>query len=121
MEVLVGLGILFCVILLWLNLLATLAIKYDHTLEIFQKIAQFIFVWMIPFFGAGIVLRLVYDHLPKAIPRGWIPWPFKNLIYGKPIKPNHNRGGVESDYISGNSPNSGFDAGGDNGGGSGGD
>lgn len=69
----------------------TLAIKYDHTLDRFQKLSQLLFVWLIPIFGASFVIHLVYDHSPEAIPKNWIPWPFKTLIYGKPIKRNNNR------------------------------
>ena len=88
MEVLIVIGALFTLMLLWLNFLATLAVKYDHTLEPVQRIGQLIFVWLIPFLGASVVLHIVYEHSPEAIPRSWVPWPFKNLIYGPPIKAN---------------------------------
>lgn len=101
MEIFIGLSTVTCMMLLWLNILAILAIKYDRTLELFQKVAQFMFVWLIPFLGAGIVLRIVYDHSPGTIPRNWVPWPFKNLIYGKPIEPNRNRDDREPDGASG--------------------
>ena len=116
MEILIGLGVVFCIMLLWLNALATLAIEYDHTLEPFQKIAQFVFVWVIPFIGAGVVLHIVYENSPETIPRSWIPWPFKNLIYGKPVKPNRNRDDREPDYTPGSLSGRHFD-GGDGGGG----
>ena len=117
MEILIGLAVAFCFILLWLNALATLAIKYDHTLVQFQKVAQFIFVWIIPFIGAGVVLRIVYEHSPETIPRNWIPWPFKNLIYGNPVKLNRNR---DDQGPPGSGPSGGSDQhfdGGDGGGG----
>lgn len=101
MELLLGFGVLAGLMLLWLNALATLAIKHDHTLAPFQKIAQLIFVWLIPFLGASVVLHIVYDHSPEAIPKAWIPWPFKNLIYGKPIKPNRDRDDREVDVFPG--------------------
>ena len=44
----------------------------------------------------------------NAIPKGWIPWPFSALIFGKPIKSNKNRGsGSEYDSAGG-----GYDSGG---------
>lgn len=89
---------LAALMLVWLNVLAMLAIKYDYTLDQFQKIAQFMFVWIIPYIGASIVLRIVYDHLPEAIPRSWIPWPFKSLIYGEPIESNEDRNDRIVDY-----------------------
>lgn len=79
------------VIWLWLNVLATLAVRYDKELSSFQRKAQMIVVWVVPFIGAGIILRIVYDHKPDAIPRSWIPFGFRNLIYGKPDSPNENR------------------------------
>lgn len=90
--------VLAAIILLWLNLLATLAVKYDHTLDKTQKIAQTFIVWLVPFIGAGFILHLVFEHYPQAIPRGWIPWPFKKMIYGAPPKPNKNRDENEIDY-----------------------
>ena len=75
---------------LWLNLLATFALRYDATLDRFQKVAQTIIVWLVPCFGAAFVLHLIWQQYPDAIPRHWIPWPFKGMIYGKPYLPNPN-------------------------------
>lgn len=99
MEILlVAIAVLAAVILLWLNALATLAVKYDHTLDKIQKITQSFIVWLIPFLGAGLILHLVVEHYPQAIPRSWIPWPFRKMIYGAPRKPNKNRDENEIDY-----------------------
>lgn len=99
MEILlVAIAVLAAVTLLWLNTLATLAVKYDHTLDKTQKITQSFIVWLVPFIGAGFVLHLVVGHYPQAIPRGWIPWPFRKMIYGEPRKPNNNRDENEIDY-----------------------
>lgn len=101
MEVLAVAAVIASVILLWLNFLATLSVKYDHTLNNFQKGAQLFFVWLIPFIGASFVIHLVYEHSPEAVPKKWIPWPFKKLIYGKPINPNSNRNDNEIDAYGG--------------------
>ena len=102
MEIfLIAISVLTAGILLWLNLLATLAVKYDHTLDKTQKIAQSIIVWLIPFIGAGFVLHLVFEHYPQAIPRNFIPWPFKKMIFGSLAKPNNNRDDNEVDYVGG--------------------
>ena len=98
MEILLIIGIITVVALVWLNLLATLAVRHDNTLEPFQKTAQLFIVWLVPLFGASIVLRLVFDHSPDAIPLSWIPWPFKGLIASKSIKPNKIRDDNEIDY-----------------------
>ena len=90
-TILILLYIFAITIWLWLNLLASVAVRYDKYLSSFQRKAQMIFVWTVPFIGAGFVLRIVYDHFPNAIPRSWIPFGFRNLIYGKPIPANKNR------------------------------
>ncbi len=101
MEILLILGIVVVVMLVWINILATIAVRCDHTLEPFQKNVQLLLVWLIPIFGASIVLRLVFDHSPEAIPKAWIPWPLKNLIFGKQIKSNKNRDDNELDTYPG--------------------
>ena len=73
---------------LWLNSLGTIAAKYDRTLDSFQRKAQLVIVWAVPFFGAALVLYLVAQHSPEAIPSKLVPWPFKSLIYGK-VRPGH--------------------------------
>ena len=99
MEILlVAITVLAAISLLWLNVLATLAVKYDHTLDKTQKITQSFIVWLVPFLGAGFILHLVFEHYPQAIPRSWIPWPFRKMIYGAPRKPNKNRDENEIDY-----------------------
>lgn len=103
MEILlVAAAVLAPVTLLWLNVLATLAVKYDHTLDKTQKITQSLIVWLVPFLGAVFILHLVVEHYPQAIPRSWVPWPFRKMIYGVPRKPNKSRDENEIDY-SGNS------------------
>ena len=120
MEVFVLIIIVMSFMLLWINFLAMLSIKYDATLDRFQKIGQSLIVWFIPYVGAGLVLKFVYEHSPDAIPKTWIPWPFKGMIYGREPAPNQNRDEVVNDgeYNSGNSSSS--DSAGD-GGGDGGD
>lgn len=97
MEAFVIIGIIMLSTLLWINFLAMLSIKYDSTLGHFQKVGQSLFVWLIPYVGAGLVLKFVYEHSPEAIPKTWIPWPLKGIIYGKEAAPNQNRDEVEQD------------------------
>ncbi len=89
--------IILILVLVWLNFIASLAIKYDHTLEKIQIIGQSVIVWLVPFFGAVIVLKIVFEHSPEAIPKSWIPWPFKKIVFGVPIKNRGGEGGVEVD------------------------
>lgn len=97
MEAFVIIGIIMLLALLWINFLAMLSIKYDSTLGRFQKVGQSLFVWLIPYVGASLVLKFVFEHSPEAIPKSWVPWPLKKMIFGKEINPNKNRDEVEND------------------------
>lgn len=89
------------VVLLWLNFLASLAIKCDTTLERVQTVGQLLFVWFVPYFGAVFILKLVFEYSPKAIPKAFIPWPFRKIIFGTPIRNQGGAGGVDvSSYVS---------------------
>lgn len=114
MELLIILSIISIVIILWLNLLATISVKYDHELNSFQRNSQYIIIWVIPLLGASTVLFFVYQHSPNAIPKGWIPRPFKALIFGTPIKSNKNKGSRSGYDSAGGSE---YDGGGGDGGG----
>ena len=83
----------------WLNILATVGIRHDDTLNRGQRLAQYLFVWLIPLFGASFIIHLIFEHSPEVIPTNWIPWPFKKLIYGREIKPNRNRSEENGDII----------------------
>lgn len=76
---------------LWLSFIGTIAARFDNTLDPFQKKAQITIVWVFPFIGASLIIYLVNQHSPEAIPRNLIPWPFKNLIFGRPRARNINR------------------------------
>ena len=98
---------LTAVLVIWLNLLATIAVKYDYTLAPFQKNAQILFVWVLPVIGASFILRLVFEHSPNAIPKSWIPWPFKSLVYSKAVNHGSSRDENERDVYTGQSANNG--------------
>jgi hypothetical protein len=84
---------------LWLSFIGTIAARFDSTLDPFQKKAQIIIVWIFPYIGASLIIFLVNQHSPDAIPRNLVPWPFKNLIFGK-LKPgNNNRDNNEESGI----------------------
>jgi hypothetical protein len=86
---------------LYMNALASFAAHHDATLNKFQKLAQTIFIWLVPYFGAAFVLHLIWQQYPSTIPMAWVPWPFKQLIYGKAHPPNKNRDDNESPAIDG--------------------
>jgi hypothetical protein len=60
-----------------LNLLATVSLIRTSSLTGFQKIAQGVIVWMLPFLGAFLVLHLIGQSDQAAIPQ-WIPDPAIN-------------------------------------------
>ena len=93
---LIGLPI---VIWLWLVFIGTIAAKFDSTLTPFQKKAQIIIVWLVPYLGASLIIFLVNQHSQEAIPRKLIPWPFKRLIFGKLRNKNNNRDDNEGSGI----------------------
>ena len=112
MEIFIIFFYILVVIAIWLNILASVAIKYDHFLTSFQKKAQLILVWLFPFIGASVILHIVFDHEPEAIPKSLIPWPFKSIIYGKANKLNKNRGHSSIDHCGASTDSSGGDGGG---------
>jgi len=99
--IIIVLAALFTGMLVWMNFLATIAVKFDYTLSSLQKITQTIFVWVLPFFGAGMVLHLMHGHYPEAIKSYWIPWPFKKMILGRREKQNPYRDENDSDVYLG--------------------
>ncbi len=118
----------------WFALLASRALQRDITLETSQKAAQLLLAWLLPWVGAIIVLRLIWQNDPEAL-QGRLPWLLRYLIGGKAISPNtqrdddewlasfgvqhHPYDGIESD--GGGYDGGGYGGGGCDGGGGGGD
>jgi hypothetical protein len=59
------------------NLMATVALIRTSGLTRFQKVAQGVIVWMLPFVGAFLVLHLIGQSDRASIPE-WIPDPAIN-------------------------------------------
>ena len=75
---------------LWLNVVATIAVSRDLTLEPIQKVVQLAIVWAIPLMGATLFISLSHKHSPESLPRWLIPWPLKSLLLGKPrVRPGY--------------------------------
>ncbi len=55
-------------ILLYMNLLASVAIWKEDDLNRFQKGAQLGLVWLLPIFGAPTVLYFIFHQSPEVIP-----------------------------------------------------
>jgi hypothetical protein len=74
---LIAVGGFVALIVVVLNLMATVSLIRTSSLTRIQKIAQAIIVWMVPFVGALLVLHLIGQSDRAAIPE-WIPDPAIN-------------------------------------------
>ena len=70
--VLIAVGAFLTLMVVLANLMATMALIRTDSLTRFQKIAQAIIVWMLPFIGAFLLLHLIGQSDRAAIPE-WIP------------------------------------------------
>lgn len=93
---LLGIGLL---VWIWFSVLTTVAVMRDCTLEPFQRNAQIGVAWLLPIFGAVIVLHFVKQHDPDAVPLALVPWPLRSLISSKQIPRNRNRDNYEDNAI----------------------
>ena len=98
MEILIIIAGFLIIISLWLNVIASIALKHDDMLDPFQRRAQFIIVWLVPLMGASLILYLVNEHSPNVIPRNWIPWPFRSMVFNKQVKSNKFRDEESVEY-----------------------
>jgi hypothetical protein len=65
------------IIVVVVNLMASVALVRTSGLTRFQKVAQGVIVWLLPFVGAFLVLHLIGQSDRAAIPQ-WIPDPAIN-------------------------------------------
>ena len=63
--------VVFCV--LFLNVIASIALFKTDELSKLQKLFQLLFVWLVPFAGSLLVLNLLSGYDPDSIPRRWVP------------------------------------------------
>jgi hypothetical protein len=68
---------LVALIVVVVNLMASVALVRTSGLTRFQKVAQGVIVWLLPFVGAFLVLHLIGQSDQAAIPQ-WIPDPVIN-------------------------------------------
>jgi hypothetical protein len=74
---LVAVGAFVALVVVVANLMATVALIRTSGLTRFQKVAQAVIVWVLPFLGAFLVLHLIGQSDREAIPQ-WIPDPAIN-------------------------------------------
>ena len=58
-------------LVLYLNFLSTVSLIKAKDLIAFQKLGQLLFSWLIPLFGAKLVLRMLSESEPESTK--WIP------------------------------------------------
>lgn len=75
--VLVVVGGFIALVVVVLNLMATVSLIRTSGLTRFQKVTQAAIVWVVPFIGAFLVLHLIGQSDRAAIPE-WIPDPAIN-------------------------------------------
>ncbi|ROR98013.1 hypothetical protein EDC56_3684 [Sinobacterium caligoides] len=101
------------IVLVYINILATICLTLDPDLPSIQRRGQIIVTWLLPYFGASLVLYLVSHHSPEVISRLYIPWPFRKLIEDEPIrKSKFSRNTEEALGVHSTSHHSGGDSGG---------
>lgn len=83
-------GCLCVLVLLYLNVISTLCVCLDPELEPVQKWGQSVVIWVVPFIGSSLILHFVNDHSPEVIERFYIPWVFKSIVLGTPIRKGTN-------------------------------
>ncbi|MES9898308.1 MAG: hypothetical protein ABW148_04700 [Sedimenticola sp.] len=69
---------------LYLNIIATLVLHHCKIFSYGNKVLQFLFVWLLPVIGAVFALRMLADVDDKALPKKWIPWPFRKAVFSAP-------------------------------------
>ncbi|OZG72435.1 hypothetical protein BTA51_15005 [Hahella sp. CCB-MM4] len=80
----------------WLNLVAIVSVFGDATLDSFQKKAQIGVVVLLPFIGAVLVISLVRQYSPEAVPKALMPWPASLMFrHSKMYAPGIYGGGGE--------------------------
>lgn len=77
----------FAAIILLLNILVTRGLFRDSSISDIQRIAQFIFVWILPAVGALVVYGFIAHHHTKEEMTALFPFPL-NLIYREPLAPS---------------------------------
>jgi hypothetical protein len=60
-------------VIVYLDVMKTIAICRSESLTLLQKAGQTLFAWLVPIFGARFVLYLLSEHDFEAIPKRWIP------------------------------------------------
>jgi hypothetical protein len=93
---LLAFAVLAAAIAVYLAILASASVVRDVDLVIGRKLAQLILIWLIPFIGPMLILRVVYEHSPALVAISKVPWPFRGAVTGHPLGANANRDDIGS-------------------------
>jgi hypothetical protein len=63
----------FGLFVLLLDVMATVSLVRSEDLSRLRKVAQLLVVWLVPVIGAHVVVRLLNESEPHAIPDRWVP------------------------------------------------
>lgn len=86
-DILVAAAVLGAAYVIYLDLLATFVVHYRPVYTHRQRLLQTLAVWLVPLFGALLVLRLLFHDRPDTrLPQRWIPWPFRAMVLGVAIR-----------------------------------
>jgi len=91
LSLILPIALIFIAVYLWMNLVATISLCRDGGIEPFQRYAQILLIWLIPYVGSALILFLMVQISPDKIPRKMVPWPFRSLIFGRHRPSNTNR------------------------------
>lgn len=78
----------------YMIVLALIAIAYDVTVSIVQKIALVILTVCVPILGALLVLHAASHHVPVLVNNLPLGWPLRRILYGKTL-PAHREAGID--------------------------
>ena len=92
---LIVVSVVAVLLLIYMNILATLCLFLDPDLSKIQRNGQLIFAWLIPYLGASVVIHLVSQHSPEVAKRLYIPWPFRSMVDDKPLRKKNYHGSAE--------------------------
>jgi hypothetical protein len=76
-----SIGLWFVIVFFWLNILASIVLIADNIMSFNEKRNQLITAWLVPYIAASFILHMNIDCGSKSIPKSWVPFGFKKLIY----------------------------------------
>jgi hypothetical protein len=73
-------GAAFAVLVIYLNIAASIGLFRTKDLNRFQKWCQYVIVWLLPYIGARLVLTLLRETDPSSAPRSMLGYRIFGMI-----------------------------------------